>query len=225
MEAAHMPAFSLPRPSRANGGRRKTRSQRGFSLFVAMIFLLVLSLLAVTVVRSVITHERMAGNTQDWNLAFQSAEAALKDGQADVFARATDPALSTAYAAAGCGAGATAGLCLPAEDGTPIWTHMVSDDPCWTDGKGTCTVSLTYGSKTGNPALTNNANAKLTAQPRYVIENLGPVAPGSSKTDGYEKNNIPPKYAYRVTAVGFGNIRTAADVPAIRVMLQSVVQN
>jgi len=203
--------------------------QRGFSLFVAMIFLLALSLLAVAVMRNVVTHERMAGNTQDWNLAFQAAEAALRDGQNDVFQNVTDPNIFSVYAAAGCDTNGRAGLCNPSADGTPIWTHMATEDPCWAGQQNdpvtptNCTVSLAYGSQTNAVHLTDpNTATPLTAQPRYVIEYLGPAGIDSLGT-GRGKSSTP-KYAYRVTAAGFGNIRTAAGAPATRVVLQSVVQ-
>jgi len=206
--------------------------QRGFSLFVVMIFLLALSLLVVTVMRNVVTHERMAGNTQDWNLAFQAAEAALRDGQIDVFQNVTGPEIFSVYAAAGCNTNGRAGLCLPATNGTPIWTRMLTDDPCWagTDTEpddptatNNCTVSQRYSSQTKAQALANpNPGASPLPQPRYVIEYLGPAGT-DSLVEGKGQPSTP-KYAYRVTAAGFGNIRTDAGAPATRVVLQSVVQ-
>lgn len=44
--------------------------------------LLVLSLISVTALRVTRLEERMAGNNQDRNLAFQAAEAALREGEA-----------------------------------------------------------------------------------------------------------------------------------------------
>lgn len=59
-------------------------SQRGVTLIVALIFLAILMLLGVTVAQTTSMEERMAGNTRDRDLAFQSAEAALEDAEADL---------------------------------------------------------------------------------------------------------------------------------------------
>ena len=56
-------------------------SQRGAALIVAMVMLLVMTLLGVTAVRNTTLQERMAGNLRDNNLAFQAAEAALREGE------------------------------------------------------------------------------------------------------------------------------------------------
>ncbi|MCL2875304.1 MAG: PilX N-terminal domain-containing pilus assembly protein [Betaproteobacteria bacterium] len=57
------------------------RSQRGAALIIAMILLVIMSLLAVTSLRSTVMQERMSSNTHDHNLAFQSAEAGLRMGE------------------------------------------------------------------------------------------------------------------------------------------------
>lgn len=59
--------------------------QQGFTLVVALVFLAVLAVLGVSVARNSSMDERMAGNTRDRDLAFQAAEAALRDAEADMF--------------------------------------------------------------------------------------------------------------------------------------------
>lgn len=59
-------------------------NQRGVTLIVALIFLAILMLLGVTVAQTSSLEERMAGNTRDRDMAFQAAEAALKDAEADL---------------------------------------------------------------------------------------------------------------------------------------------
>ena len=59
--------------------------QQGVALIVALIFLGVLAILGVAIARNSSMEERMAGNTRDRDLAFQAAEAALKDAEADLF--------------------------------------------------------------------------------------------------------------------------------------------
>lgn len=70
--------------------------QKGVALIVALVFLAVLALLGVTIARNSTMEERMAGNTRDRDLAFQAAEAALKDAEVDLFPGAdpvTNPGL------------------------------------------------------------------------------------------------------------------------------------
>ena len=56
-------------------------SQRGAALIVAMVMLLAMTLLGMTAIRTTTLQERMAGNLRDSNLAFQSAERALREGE------------------------------------------------------------------------------------------------------------------------------------------------
>lgn len=55
--------------------------QRGATLVVALIILVVMTLLGVTSMQSATMQERMAGNVRDMNVAFQAAEAALREGE------------------------------------------------------------------------------------------------------------------------------------------------
>src|SRR5690554_6556033 len=67
------------------------RRQSGTALIVALIFLLVMTLIGSTAMRSATLQERMAGNARDWNLAFQSAEAALREAEQFLLATPTLP--------------------------------------------------------------------------------------------------------------------------------------
>lgn len=55
--------------------------QSGAALIVSLIFLLLMTLLSTSTMRSATMQERMAGNTRDYNLGFQSAESALRDAE------------------------------------------------------------------------------------------------------------------------------------------------
>jgi len=52
--------------------------QSGAALILALIFLLLMTMLSTSSMRTATMQERMAGNTRDLNLGFQSAEAALR---------------------------------------------------------------------------------------------------------------------------------------------------
>lgn len=60
----------------ANRGR-----QSGAALIVSLIFLLLMTLLSTSTMRSATMQERMAGNTRDYHLGFQGAEAALREAE------------------------------------------------------------------------------------------------------------------------------------------------
>ena len=55
--------------------------QTGTALIVSLIFLLIMTLIGITAVRTTTLEEKMAGNMRDRNLAFQAAEAALRDAE------------------------------------------------------------------------------------------------------------------------------------------------
>jgi type IV pilus assembly protein PilX len=61
--------------------KRSTGRERGAVLIVALVFLVIMTVLGVTAMRTTTLQERMAGNVRDSNLAFQSAEAALREGE------------------------------------------------------------------------------------------------------------------------------------------------
>lgn len=56
-------------------------AQRGAVLIVGLLLLLVLTMLGVTSMRSAMLEERMTGNVQDNVVAFQAAEAGLREGE------------------------------------------------------------------------------------------------------------------------------------------------
>jgi type IV pilus assembly protein PilX len=61
--------------------KRSSGREHGAVLIVALVFLVIMTVLGVTAMRTTTLQERMAGNVRDSNLAFQSAEAALREGE------------------------------------------------------------------------------------------------------------------------------------------------
>ncbi|MDX9741030.1 MAG: PilX N-terminal domain-containing pilus assembly protein [Gammaproteobacteria bacterium] len=57
------------------------KAQRGSALIVSLIILIVMTLLGLTAMGGSGLQEKMAGNNRDLTLAFQAAEAALRDGE------------------------------------------------------------------------------------------------------------------------------------------------
>ena len=60
---------------------RSRRRERGAVLVVSLIMLLIVTLIAVSSMQGTVMEEKMAGNTRDRNLAFQTAESALREAE------------------------------------------------------------------------------------------------------------------------------------------------
>jgi len=71
--------------------RRPTsrKSQRGVAIVVALVLLVVVTLVGLAAVRGTIMQQKMTANFYDREVAFQAAEAALRQGEADVQAAAS----------------------------------------------------------------------------------------------------------------------------------------
>ena len=57
------------------------KKQEGAVFIVSLVILLVVTMLAISSMQSTALEERMAGNTNDRNLAFQSTESALREAE------------------------------------------------------------------------------------------------------------------------------------------------
>jgi type IV pilus assembly protein PilX len=68
----NMPAYATP-----GSGRR----QQGVVLVISLLMLLVLTLIGLAATRSTTLEERMTANQNDATVAFEAAEAALRDGE------------------------------------------------------------------------------------------------------------------------------------------------
>lgn len=66
---------------RSAAGLAARRRQSGAVLIISLVLLLVITMLAVGSMQSSTLEERMAGNTRDRNLAFQSTESAIREAE------------------------------------------------------------------------------------------------------------------------------------------------
>lgn len=60
---------------------QRFRTERGAALIIALVFLVVLTMLGVSSMRTTTLQQRMAGNVRDSTLAFQAAEAGLREAE------------------------------------------------------------------------------------------------------------------------------------------------
>ena len=170
--------------------------QSGMSLFPALMFLLVLSVLGVSALNSTLMQEKMVANTKDTNLAFQAAEAALRDGEADVL-KNNGIWTATTFTPA-----CTNGLCKPPS----MWPTPSSLDISKAIDWSNTGLTRSYGAYTAAPSLPD-----VAAQPQYVIEQVPPPPglppkPGSSIGIGCGTAcpNAGSGYSYRVTVLATG---------------------
>ena len=173
--------------------------QRGISLVIVMIFLVILSVLGVSAIQTSTLSSKVARNQLDRTLAFQAAEAALRDAELDLTNKRFDKITKCTAGAAGCRATLIAsgggsfgndtsldplvnrcnlGLCStddPIVGALPFWEERAR----WTNAND----SVVYGTNTGATGL-----PVVAQQPRYMIE--------------YFKQGDDA--VYRITSLGFG---------------------
>ncbi len=165
---------------------RFDRHQHGVALITGLIFLVVLTLIAVTAARMAGLEERMSGNMRDRSLAVQAAEMALRDAERDILGGAgiiRAPAISgiTNFVSA-----CTDGLCYNGIQGNASGSDW-NTTPVWSLVSMTAAPSVGYGTYTGAANIPG-----VSAPPRYIIE-------GIQKT---ELGEIV--YYYRITARAVG---------------------
>lgn len=172
-------------------GSLHCRFQQGIALVTGLIFLLLMTLIGVTAIQTTTLDEKMAGNARDRSLAFQAAEAALRDAERDFSANGRGISGLTGFVA-DCGAAASGdtddGLCYngPSGYGTPIWTTA----------NMTASPSVPYGRFTGATAIPN-----VSAQPRYLIQGFRSAVAGSSGNRFYYRITVRAQGASANTVV------------------------
>jgi type IV pilus assembly protein PilX len=128
--------------------------QSGAALIISLIFLLLMTMLGTSSMRTATMQERMSGNLRDYNLGFQGAEAALRG--AEQYLRDT-------------------GGALPDFDDTG--GHYVVNSPTRPKWYGN-TIN------DGNGFITYPADIYGTsARPRYFIERLSTARPAGTDTE------------------------------------------
>ena len=193
-------SLSVMRPRRCR--------QRGAALVCALVLMMAAMLIGVSVCRAVFASIASASAERERSIAYEAAEAALRDAERDIAADAagTEPARAAQFTAAGAGgfvdgcgrAGSGRGLCLAAAP--PAWQVQDlfdADNP----------ALVPYGHYTG-ASLATGKGLLPARPPAYLIEQIAP--PGAGE---------PLGSFYRITAVGFGSRGTTTQV-----VLQSVVR-
>ncbi len=181
--------------------RKGTRhSQRGAVLFLAMIFLVLLAVLAVTASSTSIMQERMTGGLRNKQLGLMGAESTLRGGESFLWNLSFD----VRQPLPPCIPGSISTDCvyMPRSNGllmSKVQTFRTSRD--WldpgTDGAREYAEGLT--------GLTGSAlTARLATQPRFMIEYLGVALPpfrtGGAKNAQGTTSRVGEHHLYRITA-------------------------
>lgn len=159
--------------------------ESGVVLFISLVMLLIITVLGISSVQSTSMQERMARNARDTNLAFQSAESAIKDAEEFI-------ETFTSLAAFPNNA---AGLYVEPVFGDPSnWTEVD-----WDAGTGYRDVGIT--------TITG-----VATQPKYIVEFVKTVV---SEVDRLNLDNIGQStgfgrsQVFRITVYGTGGTDNA----------------
>lgn len=159
----------------------QTCHENGAALIVGLVFLVMLTMLGITAIQTSTLEERMAGNARDVSLALQSAEMALRQGEAQINARSEQTATSTGY--------------YDVESTSPGPAPDPSDSNNWTIAKARLLTGITFVTGT-----------TLSAPPLLWIEKQpnSPLSVASMKT--VQVRDVEPFY---VTAHSTGSSGSA----------------
>lgn len=176
-----------PKQSIAPGSTK----QQGAVLVFCLIFLTVLTLMAVSGMDTSIVEERMAGNMQDYNQAFQAAEVALEEAEEWLFGQVELPLTSNNGA-------------------TTVWLADSPDPDSDNDG---------WWLERDTNWWNTNADAaagleQVAAQPQYIIEEFFTSTAGQSLAIGTGEVSST-RVVHRITTRGIGGSENA------EVLLQS----
>jgi type IV pilus assembly protein PilX len=207
------------------------RRQQGAVLFVALVFLLLLTLLGLTASSTSILQERMTGGMRNAQLATMGTESALRGGEVDLWTAAA----RSSYA--------SGGLALPPCGQTGVQpcvyqrTNGIADQRTikfraskqWLPSSGDGAVAYT-GVVSGLSGA--EATASLATQPRYLIEDLGldTAANGQGNMGGAilsapGAEGTPKVHLYRVTARSQGGTSTLMRASESVFGAASITQN
>ena len=184
----------IPRP--ADRYQRPLYRQTGAALITSLILLIVMTMIGVTAMQTTALEEKMAGNMRDQNLAFQAAEAGLRDAEALLDpTNLIDRPLTCSAVPCIC----TTLSCRVWERNFYMATDLAKQiDSWWT----------TNGQELGTAGTQDIT--EIAEDPRYVIQELE-FKPDELGPPSY--NNVNPgRQYYLITSRGKGGTQTATAV-------------
>lgn len=180
--------------------QNRLNKQKGVVLIMAMVILFAMTLIGITSMNTTSLEERIASNYRDKQVAFQAAEAALRQGERDANTF-TNSAFNTNNYATACGDG----LCDCGDKSVGCVTYWIDDVPTKTD--------VAWNISSTHRAYSTTLSGVTTAA-KYIIEFMGYICPTSASCTPASGD---PKM-FRVTALATGRTNSS------KVMLQSTLQ-
>jgi len=168
---------------------RRLRRERGAALVTSLLLLLVLTIIGVTAMQMTRMEERMAGNTRDLNLAFQGAEAGLRDGEALI---RSYPSRPDTCSGAPC----------------DVWQLGAADGIADRDGAWWAANAREYGWDRDRVDQRDLDGDLFAAEPRYVVEAVGFVPDSLTLGHGVPEG----RDFYRISARSTGGSGAANTV-------------
>jgi type IV pilus assembly protein PilX len=147
------------------------RKERGATLVITMIFLLILTIIGLAGMDVTGLEERMAGNMRDRNMAFQAAEAAILEGERYLETEVSLP--------------------LPFNGSNGLYDIPTNGDKNW--------EIIDWSSSAAVRSYSGPGFDELNATAAYIIELLDEVPSNDSMGDGTPEEEGNPGY-YRITA-------------------------
>jgi type IV pilus assembly protein PilX len=153
-------------------------------LFIGLIVLLVMTLVGLSAARSTLLEERMSGSSTDNNVAFQAAEAALREGEQSLQVPVLPEFDNTG--------GRYKALEYTNPDQSPRWQQWqgTGESASWTSG------AIAYTDFSSAPSPLNQASA------RYYLEEF-PLVYGAGESLAADAA-VDELSIYRITARGVG---------------------
>jgi type IV pilus assembly protein PilX len=140
-----------------------SRKESGAVLYTGLIFLLVLSMIVLSMLRSGTMEERMAANARNKQIALQAAEAVLRDAEKTLF---TDVDFISKFDSIPIVE--NTGIYGPPAVGTPLWKTVD-----WTSTTKTLTFTP-LGTTPGGGTPSVIALGGVASAPRYFVEIINP---------------------------------------------------
>jgi type IV pilus assembly protein PilX len=155
------------------------KSQQGAVLIIGLIMLLLLTIIGMSSIRGTDLQERMAGNARDHNVAFQAAEAAVRNGESYLSSATIVPFTTPSL---------------------PGYQKDLTATPVqfWNESRW----------KTDAVQMADSVIKGAAKPPRYVLEQLQiSISPGSygSGVDQQSMDSMAEREVFRVTGHGVGS--------------------
>lgn len=184
------------------------RRQKGVVLITALIFLLLITILAISASGTSLLQQKLAGGLRNAQLADWSAESALRGAEWRLWRASADPSTRMV-----CGSSSLA-TCYPY---TPVLNPTVL---AFRMSTGWVTTGATTYAPVDYRTASSDSTFGLKNNPVYIIEDLGLELPPNAGVQhesgatgaqgaGYTSTN---RHVYRITARGMGNNENAIRV-------------